>query len=103
MNNYGTILKDLQKPFLFRTQLFQFEHPDQCMQFTTNLIQPNRFDAVRPSRELTDIESDLRLLNTKLSRLPEDRYPDKNSCFSRNLNLTPNNKECENKIIYHQK
>ena len=73
MNDYGTIMSDLTKPFEFHTQLFQYDHDNECMQFTTNLIQTNRFDIKLPNGDLTDIESELRRLGRPLSRVPKEK------------------------------
>ena len=96
MNDYGTILADLTKPFEFRTQLYQYKHNNECMQFTPNLIQTNRFDITLPNGDLTNIESELRRLNRPLSRVPEEKqiWPVKN--------FKANQRECTEKIIYNK-
>lgn len=74
-NDYGTIMSDLIKPFFYRTQLFQYERDDQCMQFSNSVIQTNIHDRIRPSKSLTDIESELRGQTRIYSRHPNSRYP----------------------------
>ena len=96
MNDYGTIMSDLTKPFEFRTQLFQYKHNNECMQFTPNLIQTNRFDITLPDGQLTNIESELRRLNRPLSRVPEDKQ------IQPVKNFKANETECTQKIIYNK-
>ena len=93
--SYGSRYTDFVRPFYYHTNIYQFDHPGECMQFTKNLIQTNRIDRRLPDSQLTDIESELRTLNTKLSKLPQDRalnhYPP--------VQTNPN--ECKQKIITH--
>lgn len=96
MNDYGTIMSDLQKPFWFRTQIYQFEHKNPCQQLTTNIIQTNQYNVHRPNAKLTDIESDLRNLNAPLSRLPTDRYPYTNNSHP---SISLDQDECSHKIV----
>ena len=96
MNNYGTILSDFTRPFDFRVKQYQYRHPDPCAQFTKNLHQTNRWDILLPDPHLTDIESELRILNYKLSKLPEDRY----QAYSEPIkNFDSMQNECKKKIV----
>ena len=107
LNNYGTILSDLTKPFEYRTQLFQFDvdkHPyasdiipydNECIQNSKNLIQTNQFNITLPNAHLTDIDSELKGLGRYLSRLPEDRQ------FHPVQNFDANTRECTQKIKYN--
>lgn len=97
MNDYGTIMSDLTRPFQFRTQLYQFKHNNECMQFTPNLIQTNRFDITLPNAHLTSIESELRRLGRPLSRVPEEKQ------IEPVQNFKANTIECAEKIIYNNK
>lgn len=99
MNNYGTILSDLTEPLYYRTQLYQYEHRQPCMQYTTNLIQTNRHHIHLPDGDLTNIDSDLKGITRIYSRLPSTRYQ-KNSANNFPLkNFKPNSEVCSNKII----
>lgn len=69
--------KDFYK---YNTQVYQFYHPKQEMQFVPNIIQTNRRDIILPETDLVNLESELRGITRNLSKVPESRYLGPNSC-----------------------
>ncbi len=101
MCNFGTRVEDLVKPFHIRTQRYQFEHPSACLQNTTNLHQNNFYDIHLPNSRLVNIESDLRGISRKLSKLPQSRYRSKILRIG-NYGISafePIREECAEKIV----
>ena len=97
LNAWGTTLDDVMRQFDFRTQLYKYKHPDGAkLQDTTNFNEPNvYYDISLPNVELVDMESDLKGLTRKMSRLPYKK-------FQKNTTVTtvePNNKVSVGKII----
>ena len=92
---YGTQITDFTEPHYFWTEITRYDPPNECMQFTKNLIQTNRIDRRLPDGHLTDIESELRNQNKKLSKLPRDRALHNYPPVATNKNV------CEDKIINH--
>lgn len=99
-NNYGTIMQDLTRPFDYLTKLYQFEHPNECMQYQNTVIQNNRFAYDLPDIELVQVESELRGITRKFSYDPKDHYnPYTNPGYIPKPPIKPNSKECRNKIV----
>ncbi len=104
INDYGTILSDLTKPFTIRTQRYQFKHDNACRGDQTTVRQLNTRDINLPNIKLTDAESELRGITRKLSRMPQSRY--KGHCQGGNdknipvcYNAPCINGSCEKKIV----
>ncbi len=80
-------MSDLTDQFGIRTQRFQYEHYNACLQDRTNTIQTNRRDIHLPDPRLVDAESELRGITRYYSRLPRSRY--QGTCSSKNDKNTP--------------
>lgn len=98
-NDYGTIMSDFTKPYTNRTQIYQYDLPNECMQYTTNLHQKNYFDIRLPHPDLTDIESELRNITRIQSRLPQTRYRGNSNDINWLKPFKANTTECDRKII----
>lgn len=94
----GSIYSDTLGPYNYVMRPFQFIHPNECMQHTTNFNQTNRWDAHLPDPRLTDIESDLRNITRILSKLPQTRFRPGGDQFPE---YPANQGECKNKIVSH--
>ena len=102
-----------KKRYEYQTEIRQYDHPFETMQFVPNFIQVNRRDIRLPSTQLVDIDSELKNITRNLSKEPTTRYlgpnkcgkkyNDKNicicpSCLSSNV-VNQNKKESSKKII----
>jgi len=109
----GSSINDYEKKYNYIMKLYQYDHPEECMQHTPNFIQTNRRDVRLPDTDLVNVESELRGITRNISRIPESRYlgPDTcsqeyndkgicvcPSCLKSNV-VNTNKKECSAKIV----
>jgi len=109
----GSSMNDYQKKYDYIMKLYNYDHPEECMQHTPNFIQTNIRDVRLPDTDLVNIESELRGITRNISRIPESRYlgpgscsqqyNDKGicvcpSCLKSNV-VNQNPKECSTKIV----
>ena len=96
LRTHGSVYSDTIAPYRYVMRPFQFIHPNECMQHTTNFNQTNRWDLHLPDPNLTDIESDLLGITRILSKLPHTRFKPGEDLYPA---IPPNNRECDTKII----
>ncbi len=99
-NDYGTIISDLTRPFFYQVNLSKYEHKSQGLNNNAQILQFNWNDYILPDPDLVDIESDLRRQNTRLSKVPQARFPQRNSKCSKPNDVHSLTKHTDESIIY---
>jgi len=109
----GSSIKDYEKKYNYIMKVYNFDHPEECIQEEPNFIQTNYRDVVLPDKDLVNVESELRGITRNISRVPESRYlgPEKcsqkyndkgicvcPSCLKSNV-VNINSKVCSGKIV----